>query len=257
MNREEFAEQVIVLKVGTFRDIDCWVRFFSPSRGILTGFAFGGCKSRRRFSGCLDEFSHVWFRVSSSRTGHYLVLNEGSLLHRFASLHRDLRRLGMAVNCLKFLEAAHIGQGDAERVFNVFFQTLLMLDQAERVPAHLPLLFRARLTCEYGYRPDFSRCVVCGGNLQAWNTVYFQGRHGRVLCPGCSRDEEGSLPLSCEASRYLEVLLSQGPESWLQEAEPQGWRPEMWALLDSFVQTQMGLSWDQGRFRFQFCPRQN
>ena len=251
MSREEFAEQVIVLKVGVFREIDCWVRFFSPSRGIVTGFAFGGCKSRRRFSGCLDELNHVWFRISSSKNSDYLILNEGSLLHRFSRLHQNLSRLGMAVNCLKFLEAAHIGHGDAERVFHVLYRTLLMLDQEDRIPAQLPLLFRAKLTCEYGYRPDFSRCIACGRLLQNRETIFFQSRHGKVLCSDCSKAENEGQPLSFELYHYLQTLLSENPEAWAKAPEPQEWTPEMWGVLDSFVQTHMGLSWDQGRFRFQ------
>ena len=249
MNRGEFSEQVLVLKVGTFREIDCWVRFFSPSRGIMTGFAFGGCKSRRRFSGCLDELNHVWFRISSSRNGGYFILNEGTLLNRFPQLHQNLHRLGMAVNCLKFLEAAHIGHGDAERVFDVFYRTLLLLDQEDRVPAQLPLLFRARLACEYGYRPDFSRCIACGRLLEDSETVFFQGYDGRVLCRSCSRQGDEGQPLTFDASRYLQNLLNAGPEAWLQTPEPLEWTSEMWGVLDSFVQTHMGLSWEQGRFR--------
>ena len=38
----EFSEKALVLKVGRFREIDAWVRLFSPIRGIYTAFAFGG-----------------------------------------------------------------------------------------------------------------------------------------------------------------------------------------------------------------------
>ena len=72
----EFSEQVLVLRVGTFREADCWVRFFSPTHGLLTGFAFGGRRSRKRFCGCLDHLSLVHFRVSQGRQD-YFCLQEG------------------------------------------------------------------------------------------------------------------------------------------------------------------------------------
>ncbi|MDY7000330.1 MAG: recombination protein O N-terminal domain-containing protein [Thermodesulfobacteriota bacterium] len=104
----EFTEKGLILKVGRFREYDLWVRFFSPSRGILTAFAFGGRKSRKRFCGCLDPMNHVLFRIKSSRTGNYLCLQEGSLVQAYPRLRRDPRRLGPAVNCLKFFEAVHV-----------------------------------------------------------------------------------------------------------------------------------------------------
>ncbi|MFH1968727.1 MAG: recombination protein O N-terminal domain-containing protein, partial [Verrucomicrobiota bacterium] len=69
----EFSEKVLVLRVGTFREADCWVRFFSPTHGLLTAFAFGGRRSRKRFCGCLDQLSQVHFRVSQGRQ-EYLCL---------------------------------------------------------------------------------------------------------------------------------------------------------------------------------------
>jgi len=78
----EFSEKVLVLRVGTFREADCWVRFFSPTHGLLTAFAFGGRRSRKRFCGCLDQLSLVHFRVSQGRQ-EYLCLQEGTLINGF------------------------------------------------------------------------------------------------------------------------------------------------------------------------------
>ena len=94
----EFSEDVVVLKVGTFREADCWVRFFSPTYGILTGFAFGGRRSRRRFGGCLDPLSLVRFRVSQNKRCEYYCLEEGVLLNRFSGLKKDLKKLKYAKN---------------------------------------------------------------------------------------------------------------------------------------------------------------
>lgn len=101
----EFTEQGLVLRVGRFREADLWVRFLSRRRGILTAFAFGGSRSRRRFSGCLDLFNMLSVSVKSTRGGDYLALQEATLLRGPDRLRRDWRRCGMATNCLRFVEA--------------------------------------------------------------------------------------------------------------------------------------------------------
>ncbi|MCA1743041.1 MAG: recombination protein O N-terminal domain-containing protein, partial [Desulfovibrionales bacterium] len=68
-----FSEKVLITRTGRFKEYDLWVRFLSPSMGIMTGFAFGGCKSRRRFSGCLDTLNLVLFKASTGSRGQYLT----------------------------------------------------------------------------------------------------------------------------------------------------------------------------------------
>lgn len=101
----DFTEQGLVLRVGRFREADLWVRFLSRRRGVLTAFAFGGSRSRRRFSGCLDLFNMLSVSVKSTRSGEYLSLQEATLLRGPDRLRRDIRRCGMATNCLRFVEA--------------------------------------------------------------------------------------------------------------------------------------------------------
>ena len=70
----EFSERALVLRVGRFREIDAWVRLFSPIRGTYTAFAFGGLKSRRRFLGCLDPLNQVRFKVRrAGRLGYHFL----------------------------------------------------------------------------------------------------------------------------------------------------------------------------------------
>lgn len=55
----EWTDTALVLHVGRFREADLWVRLLAPGQGLVTAFAFGGSKSRRRFTGCLDVFNLI------------------------------------------------------------------------------------------------------------------------------------------------------------------------------------------------------
>ena len=249
MARQEFTEETLVLKLGQFREADCWVRFFSPSQGVLTGFAFGGLKSRKRFSGCLDPLSRVLFRVASDRYGRYLTLCEGSLINRFPGLHRNMARFGMAVNCIKFLEASHIGTENASAIFSLTCKTLHLLDTRESVPAFLPLLFRARLTCEYGYFPDLSLCARCRREIQAGDETYFIPAQGISTCKQCRTAQSGAHPVSGDLALALDRVFRADPEQWLGLSVPEQWGASILHLLDVYVQAHMGLVWIQGGFR--------
>jgi DNA repair protein RecO (recombination protein O) len=245
---ESRGEQAVILRVGTFREIDCWVRFFSPLRGIETGFAFGGRRSRRRFTGCLDSLNHVRLDLEAPRSGRYLTLSQGTLVHRFAGLHRDMQRMGMAVNCIKFLEGAHTGADQAEPVFDLLLAALDVLNAAPDVPATFPLLFRAKLACTYGYAPEVNLCGVCGVSLSSMESGSFSWRGGYALCAGCRKRAEAGVMDNLDLSR-LGLFLSGSPEEWARTGRPKPGDSNLWQVLDFFVQHHTGLQWTRGRFR--------
>jgi DNA repair protein RecO (recombination protein O) len=246
---EEFSQEVVILRAGRFREADLWLRFLTPDRGVMTAFAFGGLKSRRRFPGCLEPFSRVLFKIARQRNSGYYFLREGSLLDRFAELHRLGSRLGMAVNCSKFVEAAHIGVEGSERVFGLLLRVLTLLNDAGSVPDNLPLYFRGKLTVEYGYRPEFGRCASCGADASGLERVAISLSRGAFTCAEC-----GFLPdariLPGSALAHLDRVLGSDPPEWPRagEDDPRSTR-QACLLLEQFVEYHMGLVWDSGRFR--------
>jgi DNA repair protein RecO (recombination protein O) len=263
----EFTETVLVLQVGRFRETDVWVRFFSPSKGVRTGFAFGGSRSRRRFSGCLDACNQVRFHVKVARRGEYLNLVEGDLVKAPQRLRHDWRRMGVAANCLKFLEAVMAGAPGPEiaaPAYELARETLDALDAAEEISPVFPLFFRARVAfgLGLGYAPSLDSCSGCGapafapcGEKSAEDTaapagLCFLVEEGRALCPSCKARTSGfSLPLGPASLRTLTYVCERQPADWTL-LRPEGQeRRECAALVDHFVRFHLGLAWDNGRFQ--------
>jgi DNA repair protein RecO (recombination protein O) len=243
----EFSEKALVLKVGRFRETDLWVRLFSPSRGIMTAFAFGGCKSRKRFCGCLDPLNQVLFKIKSNRGGEYLYLEEGSLISSFDGLRADLGRLGMAANCLKFFEAVHIGPDGSSGAYALLMDTLSVLEQAEEVEPHFPLFFRARLTFEQGLVPDLDGCGWCGAPLA--DRFRFHVEQGRLVCPDCQPPRGTLVEVSEETLAVLEFLRAAPPSGWLGLVLSPETRRQIFPIVEKFVEYHLGLAWANGHFR--------
>ena len=75
----EWTDQALVLRMGAFRESDLWLKLLCREHGLLTLFAFGGSRSRRRFCGCLDVLNSLQCRVRSSKDGRFLNLGGGGL----------------------------------------------------------------------------------------------------------------------------------------------------------------------------------
>lgn len=244
----EFSEDVVVLRVGTFREADCWVRFFSSGHGLLTGFAFGGRRSRRRFCGCLGPLSLVRFRVSRDRRKEYYCLEEGTLLNHFAGLKGNLNKLGMISNCVRFIESVTLTPDGYAPTYDVLKEMLETLDSASETSWFMPLLFRAKMTFAQGYQPELHACRGCGQPLDSFSRAVFAVRDGGLYCLRCPSGSGHKISVSRDTLRLLDTLAQTGPTEWA------GWIPsalvreECAHLVDAFVQCHLGLTCDGNRF---------
>ena len=225
------------------------MRLLTPERGVLTAFAFGGLRSRRRFSGCLEPLSRVLFKIVRQRGAGYYFLREGSLLDRFSGLHRDPGRLGMAVNCTKFVEAAHAGSDDSRAVYSLLTRTLAALEDEGRIPGHLPLFFRSRLACEYGYRPELGICSACGGSVLSGDRAELSLSRGAVRCSSCDFLRDGYV-VKPQVLACMQQVLDSDPSQWSDLSRRwEGALRQSCLLLERFVEYHLALVWDAGRFR--------
>ncbi len=246
----ESTEKTLVLKVGRFREVDAWVKLFSARKGVFTAFAFGGSVSRRRFLGCLDPFNVVTFKVKSQGATGYTYLLEGTLVASHPSLRSDPERLGMAVNCLKFLEAAHLGPSGAEAAYDLLVATLGALDAAQTPNRMLPLFYRARTAFDQGFRPDLDRCSRCGADLDAAGHASLLVEQGHLFCPDCAPYARGhQVGLGLDALAVCRVVRDARPTDWADLSLSPRARLECGRALDLFVEYHLGLTWDHGSFR--------
>jgi DNA repair protein RecO (recombination protein O) len=234
---QEWSETVLVMRVGVLREADCWVRFFSPSRGMVSAFAFGGRRSRRRFGGCLDPLLRVLFTIAPDRHRRYLVLQEGHVVERFSSLKDRLDRLGMASNCIRFVERLTVPPESASFVHDAVVQALRLLDSRQPVPSFFPVLFRAHLVFGLGFVPTVQACSRCGAD--PGQRPAFSIPQGGVLCPRCAGGER---TISRQALNILRELRRPLPAPWATRPLSHTVREECVHLVDHFVRWHMDLS---------------
>ncbi len=243
----EFSEKVFVLQVGKFRETDLWVRLLSPTRGLLSAFAFGGSRSRRRFMGCLDVCNQVLFRIQPAKRGAYLALQEGVLINGPRRLRTDWARYGMANNCIKYVQAFDVGSEGAGKVYQLLEQILQLLEEADTLPVLLPIFFRARLAFDQGYPFDTQQCSLCSAVFT--NGGNFAVREGIMLCHDCADMKQRELlHLEQRTLAVLQVITQDPPKAWASLEFDGNIRNECARTLDSFLEYHVGLVWENGRF---------
>lgn len=248
---KEWNDQIIVLRLGLFHESDLWLRVLSRAEGLITLFAFGGAKSVHRFCGCLDKFNTLQCRIKASARG-YLNLQEASLLKGPRFLRQDWRKMGIASNCIRFMEAMRIDADSSEGAFNLLEDLRENLENSKQLQRLTTFFFRLNLASLLGFAPDLDKCALCGADNEAH--YFFIPQEGRSFCANClSLLEDGlkrhgmhvSLPL---LSRLSEVRFLP-PSQWKEEDLSESEKRLCARLIDCFIRYHLGLGWENGTFR--------
>ena len=135
----DWSDTGFVVAKGLFREADVWLRILFRGHGMQTVFAFGGAHSRRRFVGCLDVMNILTCRVSPSRRGTYLDLEEAVLEKGPERLRHSPALLGIAANCLKFTRAVGVPEQSGEEGFRLLSEMLARLESGDAPSVLFPL----------------------------------------------------------------------------------------------------------------------
>ncbi len=245
----EWNDSAIVLHVGRFREADIWLRLLSRSRGLVTVFAFGGSRSRHRFCGCLDVLNTMTCRVKSSRNGQFLSLEEGILTRGPQQLRQDWSRLGMLMNCIRFLEVFGISQDASQNAYDLMQDMFTFFEKIEAPHMLYPILFRLRMACEQGFAPAWYACSSCAKELKN-EDIFFHMHEGTAHCLHCGeKTSPYTLKLPKNSLQILHRVEQKSPLEWNVNNISFEERQACLKAVDGFVQYHIGIAWDEGRFR--------
>ncbi len=246
-------DRAIILKVGKFREYDAWVRILTRQSGICTVFAFGASKSKRRFAGCLDTLNIIHASYEKGRKRDFLQLQEATLDSSFA-LRKDWRLLGIATNCLRFIEAIDIAIETSEASYDFikdFFDVLSLYQEEGKNPTVLLSLFRFKLASIQGYAPQIHYCVRCNSGIVGHRHI-FSVQEGGVLCTECENNSFASasmhINISQECLELLRLVQTEDINAWINNEMTYKVINEYGKIIDAFVQYHLGLEWQRNRF---------
>ena len=247
---KEWAGRAVVLRVGHFRDADVWLKLLFRRKGLLTLFAFGGSRSRRRFCGCLDVLNSLHCRVRTSGHRDFLNLAEAVLLSGPQNLRTDWRRMGIAANCLRFVEALGVNAESSVETFDLVEDLRQTLEKSSALGTLLPLFFRLRFAGAQGFAPNLRHCSECGARLE--EGAFFLVDEGQARCRHC----HGSSPfnrydveLPVSSLEILRHVQRNFPSAWAEVSLSGQDRKACARAIDGFVQYHLGLIWEGGFYR--------
>lgn len=193
-------DQGIVLRSFPFGEADKVVVLLSPNHGKLRTVAKGIRKTKSRFGGRLETFSHVDLVLYEGR--NLDTITQVEMIEPFHFLRSDLDRVMAAGAMVEVADAVAQENESAVRLFLLLQRGLRALDAG---PVHPDLVtaFLLKAADTIGVAPALDRCAGCG---RTDDLSLFSFSSGGVLCGRCRTP--GAYSLREGLTGYLATLAA-------------------------------------------------
>jgi DNA repair protein RecO (recombination protein O) len=191
-------DQGIVLRSYPFGEADRVVVLISPNNGKIRTVAKGVRKTKSRFGGRLEPFTHVDLVLYEGR--NLDTITQVAVLEPFPRLREDLDAVVAAGTMVEAVDAVAQEDEAAIRLFLLLQRGLKSLEAGTRGP-DLITSFLLKLADVVGVAPSLLQCASCG-RVDGLHRFSFGG--GGSVCDRCTVD--GAVRLRSGVTAYLAAL---------------------------------------------------
>lgn len=219
-------DQGIVLRGFPFGEADRVVVLLSPNQGKIRAVAKGVRRTKSRFGGRLEPFTHVDLVLYEGR--NLDTITQASVIEGFPALRGDLDRVLAAGTMVEVVDAVSQEKESALRPFLLLHRGLRALERGPRHP-DLVASFLLKMAEAVGVGPALDRCAGCGSRD---DLSRFSFAAGGVLCR--RHQTPGAVPLRPGLVDYL-TSIAAADLGDLPEADP-GFSGEAMGVTRRFLE---------------------
>ncbi len=203
----EYRTRALVLRTFDQGESDRVVHLYTATQGRVSAIAKGARRSKRRFPGTLEILSLIDVRLVDPPRAQLMRLEAAKLVGAFEGITANLTRYAIACQFLELLDRLTAEREAHADLFHFAVGVLEVLREAE-ADRLLAVLVLAKTLARLGFRPQLTRCAVCGTEPAASVTqIAFLPAHGGSVCRSCAGPAEGTVPI--RLLRVLEAGLRQ------------------------------------------------
>ncbi len=198
--------EAVVLRSFRLGEADRILHLYTDDRGRVGAVAKGVRKTKSRFGGRLEPFSHVELVLHQGR-GELATVTGASLRRSHDRIRSEPYRLQVGMIGLEAMLRLFTEQEANEKAFTALTRFLDALDEAPLQRGSraaldpIVLSFQLKLLWVSGYMPHLEACVECGCSEQLTG---FLPAAGGGACAAC---DPGGIPLSPEGVHAMRLLL--------------------------------------------------
>lgn len=190
----------IILLENNMGDFDKMVTLLTPAGKI--GCAAKG--ARRNNSSLMAATQYICFGdYVLYKGGNSYKINSCETIEVFYNIRTDLDKLKYAAHITKIVNDVTDENQNTYRILQLILNTLYVISETDRNLDFVLAIFRLRLLCLLGFKPQTNKCWNCS---KTSDIKFFSIRDSTVKCENCGRTDKSAIsisPSTFDAIRYI------------------------------------------------------
>jgi DNA repair protein RecO (recombination protein O) len=199
-----YKEEAVVLRAYDLGEADRILSLITAGRGLRRAVAKGVKRTKSKFGGRLEPFTHLDAVLYEGRNLDTVV--QAEIIHSYAPVRADFTKFLCGEAMLEMIEKSLHENQYIPRLFDALCATLDIMEGEVSDPALLLAAFELKVCALIGYHPHLDRCLHCGREILG-ERACMDLAGGGIACASCSSALENRLGVPSESLRLMRCLL--------------------------------------------------
>ena len=197
----------IVIAENNMGDFDKMLTMLTPGCGKISCVAKG---ARRPKSSLLAGTQFLCFGEYVMYKGqeHYTI-NSCDVIEVFYNIRTDLDKLQEATYITKIIQNVTNENENSYKILQLFLNTLYMISETDKDLKFTTSVFKLKLLCFLGFKPQVEKCVNCGTTE---NLRFFSIKDNGCKCQDCGMQDKGAIKISDSTYLGLKYIVLAPPK---------------------------------------------
>ncbi len=192
----------IIIAENNMGDFDKMLTMLTPGAGKISCVAKGARRPNSSLLGgtqflCFGEY--VMYRGQE----HYTI-NSCDCIEMFYNIRTDLDKLNYATYITKIIQDTTNENENSYKILQLYLNTLYMISETDKDPEFIISIFKIKLLCFLGLRPQIEKCTTCGSTK---DLHYFSIKDDGVKCEECYGVDKGAIKISESTLTALKYIV--------------------------------------------------
>ena len=134
---------------------------------------------------------------------HYTI-SSCDTIEVFYKIRTDLDKLEYAVHITKIIKDVTNENENSYKILQLYLNTLYMIAESEKDPDFIISVFKIKLLCILGFKPQVEMCKECKTKE---NIAYFSIKDNGVKCEDCAKVDKSCIKISLSTWTALKFII--------------------------------------------------
>ena len=191
----------IVIEENNMGDYDKMLTILTPNYGKISCVAKGARRPQSALLAGTQLFCFGEYMMYKGTNTYHI--NSCETIEIFYNLRTDLDKLKYAIHINKIIQDITEENENCYKILQLFLNTLYTISETDKNLDLTLSIFKLRLMCILGFRPNVEKCTNCGIDE---DIKYFSLKDNGFKCSSCGKIDKSSIeimPATADAIRFI------------------------------------------------------